>query len=238
MSPTDELGAPSSHLARPGTARHSGRPDGTTRYRLGGLLLLLAGLYFVGEAWAAAGWEGRPYRWTVDAISELGVPETRYAGGEPFAATHHVVMNATFVATGLRTLLAGVVLAPFVPRRARRTVLGLTVAYGVGVVIVGLFPTGVPSTRADIHGVGAVLTIAGGSVLLLALAVSLSGRHRRLALLTLVLGLLSTGGTVCGVLEIGGFGLVERVAVYTVLLWQVLAGIAVLVSGPRTHPPV
>ena len=70
------------------------------------LVVLLAGLYFIGEAWAAAGWEGRPYRWTVDAISELGVPETRYAGGEPFAATHHVVMNATFVATGLRRGIA------------------------------------------------------------------------------------------------------------------------------------
>lgn len=208
-----------------------------TRYRLGGVLLLLAGLYFVGEAWAAAGWEGRPYRWTVDAISELGVPETRYAGDEPFAATHHAVMNATFVATGVRALLAGLVLAPFVPRRARRTVLGLVLAYGLGTVIVGLFPTGMPSTRSDIHGVGAVLTIAGGSVLLLALAVSLWGRHRRLALLTVVLGLLSLGGTVCGVLEIGGFGLVERIAVYSVLLWQVLAGIAVLASRPPTDSP-
>lgn len=208
-----------------------------TRYRLGGVLLLLAGLYFVGEAWAAAGWEGRPYRWTVDAISELGVPETRYAGDEPFAATNHAVMNATFVATGLRTLLAGLVLTPFVPRRARRTVLGLVLAYGLGVVIVGLFPTGMPSTRSDIHGVGAFLTIAGGSVLLLALAVSLSAGYRRLAVLTAVLGLLSLGGTLGGVLQIGGFGLVERIAVYPVLLWQVIVGVAVLAGTPRTGPP-
>lgn len=208
-----------------------------TRYRLGGVLLLLAGLYFVGEAWAATGWEGRPYRWTIDAISELGVPETRFAGGDAFAATKHAVMNATFVGTGLRALLAGLVLAPFVPRRARRTVLGLVVAYGVGTVVVGLFPTGMPSPRAGVHGVGAVLTILGGSLLLLALAVSLSGRYRRLALVTAALGLLSLAGSVCGVLQIGGFGLVERIAVYSVLVWQVLAGIAVLVSRPRTDPP-
>lgn len=208
-----------------------------TRYRLGGLLLLLAGLYFVGEAWAATGWEGRPYRWTVDAISELGVPETRFAGDDAFAATKHAVMNATFVATGLRALLAGLVLAPFVPRRARRTVLALVVAYGLGTVIVGLFPTGMPSARASVHGVGAVLTILGGSLLLLALAVSLSGRYRRLAVVTAVLGLLSLGGSVCGVLQIGGFGLVERIAVYSVLVWQVLAGVAVLLSRPGTDPP-
>lgn len=237
MSSPGGLEAPSSHLERQGATRHPDQRAGMTRYRLGGVLLLLAGLYFVGEAWAAAGWEGRPYRWTVDAISELGVPETRYAGGEPFAATNHVVMNATFVATGLRTLLAGLVLAPFVPRRARRTVLGLVLAYGLGVVVVGLFPTGMPSTRSDIHGVGAALTIAGGSVLLLALAVSLSARYRRLALLTAVLGLISLGGTLCGVLEIGGFGLVERIAVYSVLLWQVLVGVAVLASRSRTAPP-
>src|SRR5690606_9949324 len=121
-----------------------------------------------------------------------------------------------------------------VPRRARRTVLGLVLAYGLGVVVVGLFPTGMPSTRSDIHGVGAALTIAGGSVLLLALAVSLSARYRRLALLTAVLGLISLGGTLCGVLEIGGFGLVERIAVYSVLLWQVLVGVAVLTRRART----
>ncbi|WP_338749052.1 DUF998 domain-containing protein [Janibacter alittae] len=224
-------------VADPHTPTDPDRRHGTTRYRLGGVLLLLAGLYFVGEAWAATGWEGRPYRWTVDAISELGVPETRSAGGDPFAATKHAVMNATFVATGLRVLIAGLVLAPFVPRRARRSVLGLVIAYGLGTVIVGLFPTGMPSARADVHGVGAVLTILGGSLLLLALAVSLSGSHRRMSLITAALGLLSLTGSVCGVLGIGGFGLVERIAVYSVLVWQVLAGIAIVLGRPRTGPP-
>lgn len=208
-----------------------------TRYRLGGLLLLLAGLYFVGEAWAAAGWEGRTYRWTVDVISELGVPETRSAGGETFASTHHAVMNSTFVATGLRALLAGLVLAPFVPRRARRTVLALVLAHGVGLVVVGLFPTGMPSARATVHGAGAVLTIVGGALLLVALALSLSRRHGPLALATTVLALTALGGTVCMALQIGGVGLTERIAVYPVVVWQVLAGVAVLVRRPRPDPP-
>lgn len=203
------------------------------RFRLGGLLLLLAALYFVGEVWAAAGWEGRPYRWTVDAISELGVPETRHAGSDAFRATHHAVMNATFVATGVRTLLAGVTLAPFVPSRGRRTVLALTAAYGLGVVIVGLFPTGMPSLRSDVHGVGAGLTLIGGSALLVALTVSLWSRYRRLALVTLVLAAASVAGNLCAVLQIGGFGLVERVSVYAVVLWQVLVGLLVLARRPE-----
>lgn len=208
------------------------RPGSPSRYRLGGVLLLLAALYFVGEAWAIAGWEGRPYRWTVDAISELGVPETRHWAGEAFRATHHAVMNATFIGSGVRVLLVGATLAPFVPRRGRRTVLALVAAYGLGLVVVGIFPTGLPSLRTSLHGVGAALALLGGSALLVALTASLWVRYRRLALVTLVLAAASVAGNVCAVLQIGGFGLVERVSVYAVVAWQVLVGVLILLRRP------
>ena len=200
------------------------------RFRLGGLLLLLALLYFAGEAWAAAGWEGVRYDWTRDAISELGVPEVRDWAGETFASTLHTVMNVTFVGTGVRALLAGVTLAPFVPRRARRTVLTLVAAHGLGLIVVGLFPADVGGTRAEMHGVGATLAIMGGTALLLALTVSLWSAHRRLALLTLACAVVSTAGTAGIVMQLGGFGLVERISVYAVVAWQVLAGAVLLLA--------
>jgi hypothetical membrane protein len=203
----------------------------TSRYRLGGLLLLLALTYFVGEAWAATGWQGRPYHWTIDAISELGVPEVRHDGTGPFVSTRQAVMNATFVGTGVRVLLVAAVLAPFVPRRARRTVLILAALHGVGLLLVGFFPIG-PGLRAAMHGIGALLTIAGGSALLVALTISMWGRCPRLARVTAVLAVLSVIGSACGVAAIGGFGLVERLTVYTVVLWQVIAGVVVLTGRP------
>ena len=80
------------------------------------MLLLLAATYLLGEAWVVAGWEGRPYRWTVDAISALGVPEAQHWAGEESRSTRHAAMNAIFVGSGVRVLLAGAVLAPFVER--------------------------------------------------------------------------------------------------------------------------
>lgn len=202
------------------------------RYRLGGLLLVLAALYFVGEAWAMAGWQGRPYDWTIDAISELGVPEVRELHGELYGSTRHVAMNATFIGSGIRVLLAGLVLAPFVPRRGRRTVLALVVAYGIGMVLIGFFPAGTAPVRGAVHGVGAVLAIAGGSAVLVASTVSFARRYPTMAVLTGLLAAVSVTGSICGVLGIGGFGLVERIAVDSVVVWQVVVGIVVLITSP------
>lgn len=200
---------------------------GIARFRLGGLLLLLAVTYFIGEVWAASGWEGRPYNWGVDAISELGVPEVREWAGQTVHSTLHAVMNATFVGTGIRVLLAGVVLAPFAPRRARRTVLTLVALYGIGLLIVGFYPAGA-GARGAMHGIGALLAIGGGSALLVALTVALWHRAPRLAWVTAALAAVSVAGVVCAVVGIGGFGLLERLAVDPVVLWQIIAGVAVL----------
>lgn len=173
-----------------------------------------------------------PYRWTEDAISELGVPEVRSWGGEQLAATHHAVMNATFIGSGLRVALAGLVLTPFVPRRGRWAVLPLVIAYAVGQVIVGAFPTALAGTRATMHGIGAVLAIVGGGLLLLAIAVALSRRYPAFAAFTGVCAVISIVGSLLAVVLTTHFGLYERIAIHTVVLWQIIAGVVVLATGP------
>ncbi|QBF47733.1 DUF998 domain-containing protein [Janibacter limosus] len=206
------------------------------RRRLGGLLLLLAIAYLIGEAWAVGGWQGRPYSWTQDAISALGVPEVLHSGEGEIASTRHVAMNATFIASGARVLLATLVLAPFVPR-VRWLVLPLAVVHGVGTIIVGFYPTGLTAERANMHGLGAVMAIVGGAVLLAAITAAVAGRHPLLAVWTAVCALVSLLGCVLALTGVGGFGLVERLAVDAVIVWQIATGAALLlVPAPAPRP--
>ena len=204
----------------------------TARGRLGGALLLLAVAYLLGEAWAVAGWRGLPYSWTDDAISTLGVPEVMWTSEGSRDSTRHAAMNATFVASGVRVLLATVVLAPFVPRW-RWLVLPLALAHGIGTVVVGFVPTGLTSERANGHGLGAALAIGGGTLLLLALTAALAARHRGLAAWTGACAAVSVLGFALVLAGVGGFGLAERLAVDAVIIWQIGAGAALLLSRPR-----
>ena len=191
----------------------------TARRRLGGALLLLAVAYLLGEAWAVAGWRGLPYSWTDDAISTLGVPEVMWTSEGSRESTRYAAMNATFVASGVRVLLATVVLAPFVPRW-RWLVLPLALAHGIGTVVVGFVPTGLTSERANGHGLGA-------------LTATLAARHRGLAAWTGACAAVSVLGCALVLVGVGGFGLAERLAVDAVIIWQIGAGAALLLSRPR-----
>lgn len=206
------------------------------RYRLGGLLLLLAVVYLLGEAWAVGGWQGRPYSWTRDAISALGVPEVVPSDEGFLASTRHAAMNATFISSGARVVLAGLLLAPFIPRPGRWAVLPLVVIHGAGVVIVGLFPAGLTAVRANMHGLGAFMAIVGGAVLLVAIALAVVRRHPALAALTAVAAAVSLAGCVMAFAGIGGFGLAERLAVDAVIVWQIVIGLVVLLTRRQNDP--
>lgn len=202
-----------------------------TRYRLGGLFLLLAAVYLVGEAWAVAGWQGRDYAWTVDAISLLGVPEPMHWDGTSAESTRHAWMNATFITSGLRVSIAGLLLAPFVPRHGRLLVLAILLVHGIGTVLVGLFPAGLTAVRANMHGLGAGMSIIGGAALLTVLALVLAAQYPRLAIFTGVCALIGLVGCVLAFVGVGPFGLVERAAVDAVIIWQIVAGVIFLGVG-------
>lgn len=181
-----------------------------------------------------AGWEGRPYRWTVDAISALGVPETQHWAGEESVSTRSATMNAIFIGSGARVLLAGLVLAPFVPRLGRWFVLPLVLAHASGLVIVGLFPSAMSGLRVTMHGVGAYLAIVGGSLLLVAVAAALARRHPLLAALTGAFAVVSFAGTWFAASGTDRFGLYERIAVDAVVVWQIVAGAIMLATASRS----
>ena len=141
------------------------------------------------------------------------------------------------LATVLHTLTqcvsdCNLLLAPFVPRW-RWLVLPLALAHGIGTVVVGFVPTGLTSERANGHGLGAALAIGGGTLLLLALTATLAARHRGLTAWTGACAAVSVLGCALVLVGVGGFGLAERLAVDAVIIWQIGAGAALLLSRPR-----
>jgi len=197
---------------------------------------VLAALYFVGEALAAAGWQGRPYDWTSDAISLFGVPEVQDWTPQPAFSSRHLLMNLTFIGTGLRLAVAAVLLAPFAPRRGRRTVVTLALVNGLGLVVVGCFPTGMVPLRGALHGLGAVAVFYGGTLLLIAASINLWRARRGLALLAGGLAALAVIGLVGMLVVPPLFGITERMSVYAPLVWQAVAGVVLLGAGQRARP--
>lgn len=105
--------------------------------------------------------------------------------------------------------------------------LPLVAVYALGLVLVGLSPAGDP-----VHGAGALLAIGGGLVLLAALTGAL-WCHRALAVWTAACTAVCALGWVLALTNAVGFGTAERTAVYAVIVWQVGAGLGLLLARGR-----
>ncbi|MGJ0118185.1 DUF998 domain-containing protein [Williamsia sp. MIQD14] len=190
--------------------------------------LWLAGgvVYVVSEVIAVTGYPG--FSLVRDYISALGIP-----GDSPRATTMNV---GAFLVHGCLFAAAGVVAARGLSgtRRARAGLAGLAVTNGVGNVLVGLFHAG----TSPLHGVGAFLAIVGGNAALIVAA----GLFRRSG----APAFWCAASRAAGVIGIGCFvallavsgadtgieGAIERGSVYTIIGWDIVAGVALLMCRP------
>jgi hypothetical membrane protein len=204
--------------------------------RLGGVLWLLALVFFAGQIVAQTAFVPS-YSLLDDRISDLGNTTcgpwlTRAYACSPL----HPVMNAALVATGVLIALGTLLTWRAWPPR-RLTAWGLTflALAGLGFVVVGFFPENV---SLGLHLLGATnLLFSNLALLLLGLAIWRS--HRREAALTLLLAGLGFLGLIAGplllrVLGHGG-GAAERLALYPVVIWVAAAG-ATLLRSPDAPP--
>jgi hypothetical membrane protein len=192
----------------------------------GGAVMWIAGpvQYLIAQLVAQAAWR-TPYGWMVNPLSDLGAVHCQRTGsGYPLpcyvCSPLHGVMNASVIALGV--LLAGGVLltAPcwgsgVVSRGARI----LLIAAAAGSVMVGLVPE---DMNLSLHLLGAFLAIAVGNCgFLLA---GLITRSSPLGILAMAATMLLFTGSI----PAGGFGGVERLAVFPLRCWMVIVGIFLL----------
>ena len=221
------------------------------RTRLGGIAFLLAGLlYLLAETVAAAAWHTPPYNYAVNYISDLGVAGcgVEYAG-RVLCSPLFAVMNAGFVVDGLLFLTAGVLLAPLLSVRLRVLFVAAVVLHATGNVLVGLFDETTGALAAGLprtHVIGATLAILFGNVAALAGGTWGVRAGQRVGWIAVLLGTL--GIVALASLAVGGLGLpeglVERMAVYPITAFEVLAGVWALRlpvrvrrSGEPADPP-
>ena len=181
----------------------------------GAVAWLLTLQFFVVETIAQARYDGR-YSRVDDVISTLGASES--------AARQ--LMNASFVVQAALILAGAVLLRPTLLRGAGRVAPVLLGAAALGVLLVGVFPTGGDSAM---HAIGAVLYLVGGGLGLIALAYAARPRSEALGTTLALLGLLALAATaffLTGVTGYLGEGGTERVAAYPLPLGLALTGAA------------
>jgi hypothetical membrane protein len=213
-----------------------------TRSRAAGALLIAgAAIFFLAEFVAAAAWTDPPYSYTYHYISNLGVHGPLEALDQYMYSPLAWVMNTGFFLFGI-TVLAGVGTLGGLrgPRRWAVVILGGLVA--VGSVLLAFFHgDGAVTGAADYHALGALGSIAGGNVLVIVLGrlhrfIGVAPRSARAMVVLGVFGLVS----LVGFLALAGsganvlIGLVERCAVYPVLVGLICAGVSIRTGDGST----
>ncbi|WP_302180882.1 DUF998 domain-containing protein [Streptomyces sp. AC512_CC834] len=216
-------------MAGPNTLR---APRAATRAKTAGTLLIAGGgVFLAGEFIAATAWTDPPYSYTYHYISNLGVRG-------PVETLHQVMDSPLSWAMNTGFFLFGILLALGVLtlrglsgwRRSVSVILGLFMA--IGGVLLALNPGDgqEAANQIDYHSIGALASIVSGNVLI----VLMGRRHaaigvsRTVGTSMVALGLIGLIGlpvylSVAGS-EFGLIGLFERVAVYPLLVGQILAG--------------
>ncbi|MDB5670493.1 MAG: hypothetical protein JWO25_1452 [Alphaproteobacteria bacterium] len=206
-----------------------------------GTLWLVAGILFLAaEAIAAAGFPD--YSYAIDYISELGIPCGGGAGAGQICSPRAAVMNAGFIVSGILFVLGALAFT-----RAARTrgkagaflLLPLASIHAIGLVLVGLVHAGSREIAAGtypLHVIGAGMAILGGNAAIVAasiltrrlgapLAFGMIGAFLGgLGLLSLAL-LVASGHGGTAILPNGAL---ERGSVYSIAIWEILAGLVLL----------
>jgi hypothetical membrane protein len=185
-----------------------------SRYRWGGLAWALTLQFFVVEAIAAVRFGG--YSYSANVISDLGTADS----------AARVLMNASFVVQGLLITAGALLLGPGLAGTGGRLARVLLVVAGLGVLLVGVFPS---DGNATVHAIAAGAHLLGGSIGLIALAYAVRPRSEGLGTTLAVLGLVGVIGTVFfgSAVFLGlGEGGMERVAAYVTPIGLAVTGIA------------
>ncbi|WP_369633625.1 DUF998 domain-containing protein [Nocardia sp. JMUB6875] len=199
--------------------------DSNLRHLAAGGAWTLVFAYLVAELLTATAWR-TGYSFRHDTISDLGITTCTPNLCSPL----HLLMNATFVALGLLTILGALGFRDFLPRGTRGwSVLALAVIIGLSTAATGVFPS---NDGIVVHGLAVLPALVSRHIVLILLAVWL-WKQRRLAAVWSAL-CASTGITGTVLLTIGlQVGITERLVFYPLPTWMAVTGAAIVISPVR-----
>lgn len=192
------------------------------RSKVGGLILIIASLYYViAEAISAVFFNASIFNtYIFHTISDLGIPNAN----SPLAW----LMNSAFIIIGLALLFVNFYKFKDYIVKNKIIFYILSIIAAVGVIIVALIHSGNPPTLGY-HKLGAMMAILGGNIMLILISRSMEefGNYQKT---TLILGLI--GFVVFWVMAFNMnyiyMPVFERLSVYTLIIWSFITGIFVL----------
>ncbi|WP_233528549.1 DUF998 domain-containing protein [Antrihabitans stalagmiti] len=183
----------------------------------------LAFVYIAAEIVTALAWS-TPYSFQYDTISDLGVT----ACTVDLCSPRHLVMNATFVALGLLTIVGAVLFRETLTNGYRRKwILSLAVLVGLSTAATGLMPS---NDNFVLHMLAVVPGFVSRHIVLILLAVWLWQQRRVIAVWSATCAL---SGVVGAVLFLGSavrIGISERLVLYPLPAFMAVTGVAVLAT--------
>ena len=204
------------------------------RRSAGTALIASAVVFFLAEFISSAAWTDHPYSYTYHYISDLGVRGPLVALHQYMYSPLAWIMNTGFFLFGIATF-AGVALLRGLSDRRGWGVRILAAVIGAGGVVLAFFHGDGEADRngaLDYHSLGALATIVGGNVLIILL-----GLMRRRIGVAQKPGQAMIGLGAFGLVSMVAFlgvaganvlvGLVERCAVYPVLIGLICAGVSI-----------
>ena len=211
------------------------------RTRLATVALLVGPvIYLAAEALSALAWTNPAYSYLHNWISDLGSTTQGEFQGRLVNSPLHDVMNAGFILQGALFALGTVLLARYLPGKLHAATAGIGTVVGLGYVLLGIFH-GSADAAADgslaLHFTGAGIAILGANVLALVLGIHWwrNPATRRLGHASAPLGAVGLVATIVLVASFGTdlpSGLIERLAVYPIVLWQIRVALQLLLRAP------
>jgi hypothetical membrane protein len=195
------------------------------RKLIGPILWVSSIQYFIVQVIVARAWV-TPFSLSYNPISDLGNTSCSQFYGRIVCSPLHPLMNISFIALGLTTLIGSILIYRIVGlSKLGFTLMGLA---GLGTIFVGLFPE---NTIKLLHVAGATLPFLLGniSMIVLSRALLLPKSLRLYTLISGVIGLLSLSLLVTHY-DLGlGSGGIERITAYPQTIWLIVFGVYVIV---------
>ncbi|WP_327144361.1 DUF998 domain-containing protein [Nocardia sp. NBC_01327] len=189
------------------------------RHTLAAIAWTLTFAYMAAELTTAIAWK-TGYSFRYDTISDLGVTACTPSMCSPL----HLLMNATFVALGLLTILGAIGFRDYIPPGRRQIwIVALAVVIGLSTAATGVFPS---SDGIVIHGLAVLPALVSRHIVLILLSIWLWKQRRLVAVWSAVCAAAGIAGTV--LLTIGlQVGISERLVFYPLPAWMAVTGAAV-----------
>lgn len=200
--------------------RRAARP---LRHTVAAIAWTLTFAYLAVELVTAVAWK-TGYSFRYDTISDLGVTACTPALCSPL----HLLMNATFVALGLLTIVGAIGFRDYLPIGSRQwSIVALAIVIGLSTAATGVFPS---NDGIVIHGLAVLPALVSRHIVLVLLAIWLWRQRRLVAVWSAVCASAGITGTL--LLTIGlQVGITERLVFYPLPTWMAVTG-AVMVFGP------